>query len=283
MPELPEVETFLRDLEPDLRGRTIVAAQVFWERSIAAPAATEFPTRLQGRRFAGFARRGKYMLFTLQQADVPDSADETLIVHLRMTGRLSIEPAGSSGDAHTHVILDLDDGRRLHFRDPRKFGRLWLVGDASDVIAKLGPEPDDPQFTTALLAQRLAGRSAPIKALLLDQRIVAGVGNIYADEALFAARIHPRRAGGNLSMEEVERLHAAIRDVLGRAVAQMGSSLGAGSTNYRRPGGEIGGFQEEHQVFRRTGLPCLRCGHPIERIIVGQRSTHFCPQCQPEA
>lgn len=280
MPELPEVETFLRDLEPELRGRMITAAQVSWQRTIAAPDAEGFLARLPGQRFATFERRGKYMLFGMERSGDEGRGHEILVVHLRMTGRLSLEPAGSEGDAHTHVILELDDGRQLHFRDPRKFGRLWLVGDAAEVISRLGPEPDDPGFDAAYLARRLAGRTAPIKALLLDQGIVAGVGNIYADEALFVARIHPQRAAGSLSADEVTRLHDAVCGVLARAVALNGSSLGQSSTNYRRPGGAAGGFQDEHQVFRRTGLPCPVCGQPIERIVVGQRSTHFCPHCQ---
>ncbi len=280
MPELPEVETVLRELEPALRGRSVVGAEVRWGRTVAAPEAELFVHRLLGRRFAGFERRGKYLLFHLLTGPEPDAPRETLVVHLRMTGRLSVEPHETPGDSHTHVLIDLDDGRRLHFRDPRKFGRIWLVDDAHAVLARLGPEPDDPAFDAAYLARRLAGRKAAIKSLLLDQGLVAGVGNIYADEALFAAGIDPRRPAGTLSSAEVARLHKAIRDVLARAIGRGGSSLGSAGTNYRRPGGQSGGFQKEHNVFRRTGQPCPHCGAPIERVIVGQRSTHFCPQCQ---
>ena len=276
MPELPEVETSLRDLEPLLRNRTIVAAAVNWPRTLAAPHADEFGVRIVGQRFTTFARRGKYMLFGMEQGD-------SLIVHLRMTGRLSVEAGDAVPDAHTHVVLTLDDGRVLQFRDPRKFGRMWLVADVAPVLGRLGPEVWDRSFSVAALAKTLAGRKAPIKALLLDQRIAAGIGNIYADEVLFAARVHPARPAGSLRPAEVKRLHAAIRSLLARAVAQGGSSLGGASTNYRRPvgaEGTAGAFQEEHQVFRRTGQPCPRCGAPIERMVIAQRSTHFCPHCQ---
>ena len=277
MPELPEVETSLRDLEPLLRERTIIAAQVHWPRTVAAPMLDEFLARVVGQRFTAFARRGKYMLFQMEGGD-------TLIVHLRMTGRLSVEAADMQADAHTHVVLTLDDGRMLHFRDPRKFGRVWLVENAEAVVGKLGPEVWDRSFSAAALQRTLAGRKAPIKALLLDQRIAAGIGNIYADEVLFAARIHPARPAGSLRPAEIKRLHSAMRTLLAHAVALGGSSLGGASTNYRRPvgpEGKTGGFQDEHQVFRRTGLPCPRCGRAIERTVVAQRSTHFCPHCQP--
>lgn len=276
MPELPEVETSLRDLEPHLHARTVVAAQVTWPRTVGAPGLDEFLTRVIGQRFVGFARRGKYMIFSMDGGDA-------LIVHLRMTGRLSVEAADAAADKHTHVVLTLDDGRRLHFRDPRKFGRIWLVADAESVVGKLGPEVWDRDFSVTALRKQLEGRKAPIKALLLDQTIAAGIGNIYADEVLFAARIHPARPAGSLTPSEVKRLHSAIRYLLARAIEQGGSSLGGASTNYRRPVGDEGspgGFQAQHQVFRRTGQPCPRCGTPIARIVVAQRSTHFCPHCQ---
>lgn len=273
MPELPEVETYLRDLEPLLRGVRVVSARITWPRTLAAPEPDEFLQRIAGRRFVSFARRGKYMVLGLDDGS-------SLIVHLRMTGRLSVEAQESVADGHVHALLLLEDGRQLHFRDPRKFGRIWLLADSAPLLDKLGPEPWDESFTPAALALRLSGRSAPIKALLLDQRLCAGIGNIYADEALFAAAIHPARAAGSLSGDEVSRLHAAILEVLGRAIKRGGSSLGQASTNYLRPTGQAGGYQEEHQVFRRTGRPCPRCGAPIERILVAQRSTHFCPHCQ---
>jgi formamidopyrimidine-DNA glycosylase len=287
VPELPEVETYVRALEPLLYGKTILAAEVRWPRTIAAPEASLFPDLIRGRRFVSFGRRGKYMLFGLDSG-------ETLVVHLRMTGELRIHGAdaprqlrenaeeyGLSSapppvDKHTHVIFELDSAETLRFRDMRKFGRIWLVEDAQSVVGKLGPEPLEDDFAPRALAQRLAGRKANIKGLLLNQTVVAGVGNIYADESLFRAQIDPRRAGGALDDEEIIRLHQALREVLQAGIDAQGSSL----RNYAPPTGGKGGFQEQFLVFRRTGAPCFRCNVPISRIVLGQRSTHFCPSCQ---
>ena len=277
MPELPEVETYVRDLAPILSGRRVVSAQVAWSRTIATPDAEAFITQIVGQQFEHFGRRGKYMLLGL-------ASGMTMIVHLRMTGHLRVVEAEAAAAPHTHVVMDLDDGRCLTFQDSRKFGRIWLVPDPAPVLAKLGPEPFDAAFTPETLAASLHERSASIKALLLDQHVVAGVGNIYADESLFRARIHPARAGGSLSDDEVAALHAAIREVLAEGIANAGSSLGvSGLQNYSRPGGAPGGFQEKFAVFRRTGQPCPQCGAPIERIVLAQRSTHFCPNCQRTA
>lgn len=274
MPELPEVETYVRELAPELTGRTVTAARVHWSRTIAAPTAETFPDCVAGLRFGEFARRGKYMLLGM-------SDGFTLIVHLRMTGKLLVQAGDAPVAGHTHVLLDLDDGRSLHYVDPRKFGRIWLTQEPETVLARLGPEPLSDAFSITGFAQALAGRSASVKALLLDQSLVAGVGNIYADEALYRAGVHPARGGGDLGMDEVAALHAAVCEVLAVAIAHQGSSLGGSSLqNYLRPGGTPGGFQEEHAVFRRTGQPCLRCGTLIERVVLAQRSTHFCPTCQ---
>lgn len=284
MPELPEVETYVRELEPDLRGRTVTGVIIRWPRIIAAPTPDAFVRDIIGQRFATFGRRGKYMRFGLVRNNPEEGKEEvgdTLIVHLRMTGKLQVKAGEAEPDKHAHVILDLDDGRRLHYSDPRKFGRIWLVPDPEPVFRKLGPEPLGDAFTAAAFAERLHGRRASIKALLLNQSIVAGVGNIYADEALFLAGVHPARPGGELTSEEIARLHAAIRAILAQAIEAHGSSLGDSSLqNYQRPGGESGDFQERHRVFQRTGQPCPVCGTPIERIVLAQRSTHFCPRCQ---
>lgn len=284
MPELPEVETYVRELEPDLRGRTVTGVIIRWPRIIAAPTPDAFVRDIIGQRFATFGRRGKYMRFGLVRNNPEVGKEEvgdTLIVHLRMTGKLQVKAGEAEPDKHAHVILDLDDGRRLHYSDPRKFGRIWLVPDPEPVFRKLGPEPLGDAFTAAAFAERLHGRRASIKALLLNQSIVAGVGNIYADEALFLAGVHPARPGGELTSEEIARLHAAIRAILAQAIEAHGSSLGDSSLqNYQRPGGESGDFQERHRVFQRTGQPCPVCGTPIERIVLAQRSTHFCPRCQ---
>ena len=274
MPELPEVETYVRELMPALTGRTITVARVFWPRIIADPLAEEFPARIAGLGFNSFDRRGKYMLLGMNDGS-------TLIVHLRMTGKLLILPSDTEPNPHTHVVMELDNGSALHYNDPRKFGRIWLVPDHAPILAKLGPEPLANDFRVDDLAARLAGRTASIKALLLDQRIVAGVGNIYADESLFRAGIHPARAGGSLTVEEIVRLHAAVREVLEAGIARSVSSLGGSSLQkYVRPGGMPCDFQNEFFVFRRTGEPCLVCGTPIKRIVIAQRSTHFCPHCQ---
>ncbi len=288
MPELPEVETYVRELEPDLRGRRVTGVAIRWPRIIAAPGPDEFARELVGQRFATFGRRGKYMRFGLvregneageEESDKP--LGDTLIVHLRMTGKLQVMAGEAEPGKHTHLILDLDDGRRLHYTDPRKFGRIWLVPDPEPVFRKLGPEPLGDEFTAAAFAERLHGRRASIKALLLNQSIVAGVGNIYADEALFLAGVRPTRPGGELTPAEIARLHAAVRAILAQAIEFRGSSLGDSALqNYQRPGGESGGFQDRHRVFQRTGQPCPVCGTPIERIVLAQRSTHFCPRCQ---
>ncbi|MBE2238859.1 MAG: bifunctional DNA-formamidopyrimidine glycosylase/DNA-(apurinic or apyrimidinic site) lyase [Caldilineaceae bacterium] len=274
MPELPEVETYVRDLAPLLRGRQVLGATVAWPRTIALPDAARFIDQIAGQRFAHFDRRGKYMLLGLESG-------MTLIVHLRMTGHLLVVAGDAPMAQHTHVTMELDDGRRLIFQDARKFGRLWLVDDSAPILAHLGPEPFDPAFTSEHFGARLHNRTASIKALLLNQSIVAGIGNIYADEALFHARLHPMRAANGLNASEVATLHDAIRQVLAAGIAKAGSSLGGSSLqNYSRPGGAPGGFQKEFQVFRRTGQPCRQCGAPVERIVVAQRGTHFCPHCQ---
>lgn len=274
MPELPEVETYVRDLTPLLRGRTVNGVTILWPRIIAAPTVDEFMRNMIGQQFTTFGRRGKYMLLGLARGD-------TLIVHLRMTGRVLLYEQPVLPDKHTHVVLDLVDGGQIHYQDSRKFGRLWLVADPASVLHKLGEEPLAGGFDAATLAAKVTGRSASVKALLLDQSVVAGVGNIYADESLFLAGIHPARPGHTLHSHEIERLHKAIQTVLARAIAHHGSSLGRSSIqNYARPGGEAGEFQGEHKVFQRTGEPCLACGEQIQRIVITQRSTHFCPVCQ---
>lgn len=274
MPELPEVETYVRDLTPLLQGRTVNGVTILWPRLIAAPTVEEFMRNIIGQQFITFGRRGKYMLLGLASGD-------TLIIHLRMTGRVLMYEQPTLPDKHTHVVLDLVDGGQLHYQDSRKFGRLWLVADPAGVLHKLGEEPLGDDFGAATLAAKVTGRNTSVKALLLDQSVVAGVGNIYADESLFLAGIHPARPGNTLHSHEIEKLHKAIQTVLTRAIAHHGSSLGRSSIqNYARPGGEAGEFQGEHKVFQRTGEPCVSCGERIQRIVITQRSTHFCPVCQ---
>ncbi|MCX7671395.1 MAG: bifunctional DNA-formamidopyrimidine glycosylase/DNA-(apurinic or apyrimidinic site) lyase [Anaerolineae bacterium] len=273
MPELPEVETIAADLRPQLVGARFVAGHILWPRTLAEPSPDRLNEQLAGRRVCAIGRRGKYLLIHLD----PPAA---LIFHLRMTGRLDVVAAGAGllAGPHLRAWFALDDGRRLAFTDARKFGRIWLVEDAERVVGALGPEPLDRFFTADVLKERLAGRRAAIKAVLLDQRVVAGVGNIYADEALFVAGLHPLRPAADLTATEVGRLCEALQFVLRESIAARGTLL----RDYRTPYGQDGAYQNRLRVYRQAGQPCSRCGTPIERIRVTQRSTHFCPRCQPQ-
>lgn len=272
MPELPEVETiahYLRDGnlgQPGLPGRTIRSAEVLWARSIAEPTVDEFSRRICGQVVQQVGRRAKYLVIQL-------TAD-TLLVHLRMSGDLRVEPEGTAAAAHDRVVLHLDGGHRLAFNDTRKFGRMWLAADPQPVLAALGPEPLSAEFTADVLYGMLRAHSRQLKPLLLDQSFLAGLGNIYTDEALHEAGLHPNRLAAQLSPAEAGRLWAAIRRVLNEGIRHHGASI---DWVYR--GGE---FQNTFRVYQRTGLPCPVCGTVIERRVVGQRGTHFCPRCQPE-
>ena len=273
MPELPEVETVSRSLARELAGRRITSlVAVTWPRTIAEPAVEELGERLRERAILGVERRAKYVLIRLDE-------DETIVVHLRMTGQLLVVDAATPSDRHTHVAVALDDGRELRFHDPRKFGRWWLLnGPALEetLERKLGPEPLDASWSAGDLAAALAGKRTKIKPTLLDQSLVAGIGNIYADEALWRAQIHPLRSAGSLTPAEVAALHAAIIHVLAAAIERRGTTL----RNYRDAAGDEGENQHHLAAYGRTGAPCPRCATPIERIVVAQRSTHFCPACQ---
>ena len=269
MPELPEVETHIVELRPLLEGRRVESAEVSWTRTIAEPDPDRFCDLIRGRRFEDLQRRAKYMLMGLD-------AGWTLVVHLRMTGTLRVVPSDREMHRHAHVVLGLEGGEELRYLDPRKFGRFWLVRDSDRVLPPLGPEPLSRHFTGRWLHGVLARRQAAIKAVLLDQRVGAGVGNIYADEALFRARIHPERPAASLTLKECQTLCRTVRHVLRTGIAWRGSFI----SSYAPPSGVPGRFQARHQVFRRTGEPCPRCRTVIERIRVGQRSTHYCPACQ---
>lgn len=274
MPELPEVENTARDLKPLLVGRRIQAVQVFWPRTLADLSPEAFAAALAGRQIVNTDRRGKFLLLPLDDG-------QTLLLHLRMTGQLRLTGPNAPLDKHTHVVFDLDNGQQLRYSDTRKFGRFYLASDVRAVTGKLGPEPLSDAFSPIDLLDAIQGRRACIKALLLDQRIVAGVGNIYADEALFLAGIDPRRSGASLSLAECSRLHTSLRRVLAEAIREGGSTLGGSALiNYRRPIGVQGRYQERHRVYDRAGQPCLVCGTPIERVRLAQRSTHFCSNCQ---
>ena len=271
MPELPEVETIAQGLQTSLVGRTIVGVEVRWARSVVPPAPDAFARRLIGQAITRVRRRGKWVVIAL-------SGGDTLLVHLRMTGRLVIEPAEPSDDRHLRVLFSLDDGRWLHFFDMRKFGRLVLTSDPRGVLGDLGPEPLAAGFTAAQLEEMLARRRGRVKPLLLDQRFLAGLGNIYADEALWRAGIHPLRPASTLAAAETRRLHRAIRSVLRAAINSGGTTLS--DSAYRQPDGRSGEFSGLLAVYGREGQPCARCGAGIERIVVSQRGTHYCPGCQ---
>jgi formamidopyrimidine-DNA glycosylase len=297
MPELPEVETVARDLQRWVAGAQITDAEVHWERTIRHPQPPEqFVAEVRGATIARVGRRAKSLLLHLADGRV-------MTVALRMTGALIVTSPGTPEDPYVRVVFHLADGRQLRYRDVRKFGRIGLfeggglrrrhgarrarrgrrgVAEESaryrvgDVFARHGPEPLSASFTAERLAQRLQGRSARLKSLLLDQSFVAGIGNIYADEALWLARLHPLRAAYALTPDEVRRLHRSIQKVLRQGITNRGASF----SDYVGANGEPGENAERLSVYRRTGAPCLRCGRPIDRIVVGQRSTHFCPHCQ---
>jgi formamidopyrimidine-DNA glycosylase len=269
MPELPEVETIVRGLREPMAGRQFTGVRVGWQNLVARPSVEEFKRRLVGQRILDVKRRGKYLIFAL-------SGGGSLIVHLRMTGRLLIKNSDDELAKHDHLIFELDDGRELRFNEMRKLGRVYLVDDEDEVVGKLGPEPLDDDFTPADFATLFSARRGMIKPLLLHQQFVAGIGNIYADEALFAACIHPERRADTLTPEEIERLYNAIRQVLRQGIENSGTTLSA----YRDAEGREGRNQEYLEVSRRAGQPCPRCETPIERKVVGGRGTYFCPKCQ---
>jgi formamidopyrimidine-DNA glycosylase len=297
MPELPEVETVARDLQRWVAGATIRDATVHWDRTIRHPQPAErFAAEIAGATIRRATRRAKTVLLHLDDGRV-------MTVALRMTGALIVTDPGTADDPYARVVFRLADGRQLRYRDVRKFGRigLWPGGGLrsvgagrgarskrvaeggrryriGEVFSGHGPEPLQRGFSAQRLAERLARRSAKLKTLLLDQSFIAGVGNIYADEALWRARLHPLRAADTLDEGEVRRLHRAVRQVLREGIANRGASV----SDYVGADGEPGANAERLAVYRRTEQPCYRCGHRIERIVVGQRSTHFCPRCQHE-
>jgi formamidopyrimidine-DNA glycosylase len=276
VPELPEVETIRRQLVPRVAGRTIVEAEVFDPLWCAPRASEDVEADLRGERISSLGRRGKYLLMELED-------ERFLVMHLRMTGNLLWVPGPDdvAGRPHLRVRLVLDDGNRLLFVDLRRFGTgLVIDGRArlDEYLAeRVGPEPLEPDFTPEVLAGAARGRKAPVKAFLLDQRRVAGVGNIYADEALFRARIHPLRPAGKLRRPELERLHGAIVEALEAGIARQGASI----DRYRDSNGARGSMQDEFLVYSREGEACVRCGRPIVKMVTAGRGTYVCRHCQP--
>jgi formamidopyrimidine-DNA glycosylase len=263
MPELPEVETIVRQLRDGGRGhvssvigKRIERVTVKWPRHVAQPSARALQQGLRGQRVRALDRRGKYLVFQLSRG--------FMLIHLKMSGDLKLVPAGAAAEPHAHTIFHFTDGTALRFTDTRKFGKVFWVAQAEEVTGGLGPEPLEPGFTPARLGRMLAERRRALKPLLLDQTFLAGLGNIYTDEALHMARLHPLRRSDSLSPAEARTLWRAIR--------HNGASI---DWVYRG-----GGYQNHFRVYDRAGQPCPTCGTPIRRIVVGQRGTHFCPQCQ---
>jgi formamidopyrimidine-DNA glycosylase len=270
MPELPEIETFRRILRegtpenPSLLGKRVQEARLLWERTLAEPNPEVFQSRLVGQTIHNFGRRAKYLLIELD--------DDTLIMHLRMSGDLRVERDTDPIAPHDRFLLVFEDGFRLAFNDTRKFGRIWLLDEPATLLGKLGPEPLDGSLTPEKFHAMLSPRQRQLKPLLMDQGFIAGLGNIYTDEALYRSHLHPQSLACDLDMAQSTTLLENIRAVLEAGIAANGASI---DWVYRG-----GGFQNEFQVYQRKGEPCYQCGTPIERIVVGQRGTHICPSCQ---
>ena len=272
MPELPEVETVRRAIAPALEGRTLERVEIGDVRLTRPEDPDVVAAELTGERVAQVDRRGKYLILRFESG-------RALLIHLRMTGTLLRDLAGAT---HVRAVLGLDDGSEVAYRDVRRFG-TWLLLEPGELEpylgARLGREPLVAAFTAKGLGERLDGRRAPLKAALLDQRTLAGLGNIYVDEALWYARLHPLRPAGSLEPPELRRLHRGIRRALELGLARQGSTL----SDYRLPDGSSGSMQREFRAYGRTDEPCDRCGTPLEKIRVAGRGTWFCPRCQPSA
>jgi formamidopyrimidine-DNA glycosylase len=282
MPELPEVETIARKLKPELVGKTILEAQLRWPRTLASPSVKKFKEQIKGQKIRDVTRRAKYFILHLSYPHSPAPAagagvrqvqvSFSLLIHLRMSGDLFIRDGKIKPEKHDRLILRLSGNRSLVFNDTRKFGRVWLTMNSESVLGKLGPEPFSKGFTSQWLHTALHNRHRQLKPLLLDQTFLAGLGNIYTDEALHIAKLHPLAVSDAITAEQAQALQIAVRKVLKEGIRRNGASI---DWVYR--GGE---FQNHFRVYDREGRPCQICGTPIERINVGQRSTHYCPNCQ---
>ena len=289
MPELPEVETLVRRLREPLIGRTVEDVTIYWKRTIARPAPKEFARMVRGCTVQAIDRRAKYLVFTLrgveasagfrQRAATPARASTPsqwptlfLLIHLKMSGKLSVVDRSAPIEKHDRVVFDLDHGQQLRFNDVRKFGKMWAVIDPAEVAGAIGPEPLAADFDLPKFRALVQSRSGAIKPLLLNQTFLAGVGNIYADESLWRAKLHPLRTADSLSDAEIAALYRSIRHVLRRAIADQGTDAGDGVIE--------GDYAP--RVYGREGKPCYRCHGPLRKIVVGQRGTHFCPHCQPK-
>ena len=270
MPELPEVETIKNDLSPCLIGRTITGIVLTWTKAVISPSPAELPGKLIGQTIKDIQRRGKYLIFPLESG-------KYLIMHMKMSGSLILKTASSQEEVRfSRTVFTLDNGEYLHFIDLRKFGMIWLIADKEKVVGKLGPEPLDPAFTPETLSKILSNHKAPVKALLCDQKLIAGIGNMYADEALFAGRIHPQEPGNSLDDKEITALHQGIVSVLCAGIAHYGAS----TSDYYRPDGTKGMAHMSFNVAHRGGKPCPVCDTTIQRTTVRNRGTYYCPNCQ---
>lgn len=276
MPELPEVETVVRDLlNAGIVGRTVPRVRVYWPRTVEPLSVRTFWRRLSGEGIVGVERRAKYIILRL-------SGDSDLLIHLRMTGQIHlVSNATAHRQSHEHVILDLDDGRQLRYLDSRKFGRWCLTADVDRALRHLGPEPLAADYRVSDFIEAIRDRRGMLKPLLLNQRFIAGLGNIYVDETLWDAGLHPRREASRLTDVQRRQLYRSIRKVLRRGIRALGTTLGDGKTNFYSISGRRGRNRDALRVFRRTGAPCPRCGDRIQRITVAQRGSHICPRCQP--
>lgn len=286
MPELPEVHTVIEDLRAaGLPGQEIVDAVVQWPRSVGGDPEV-FRNAVVRQTITDVGRRGKWIVMRIERRgagispSAPAPVPEAILVHLRMSGRLYLSHSDAPLTGYERVRFMLADQRELRFHDPRKFGRVLFTSDPQVVLARLGVDPLDSTFTVETLGDLLLPRRRQLKPLLLDQHVIAGLGNIYTDEALWRAQIHPQRLSNSLREPEIAALHAAILSVLRRGIRNLGTTLGSGHSNFVLPGRGEGQNQEELQVFQQTGRPCPRCQVPIVRIVVGQRATHLCPVCQ---
>lgn len=264
MPELPEVETIARALKPELVGRTILSADLRWARTLAIPSPVQFRKLIAGQEILDVSRRAKYLVIRL--------GSYSFLVHLRMSGDLVIRAGKIKPEKHDRLLLHLSDQNYLAFNDTRKFGRVWLSDRPQEILGKLGPEPLEKNFTAQWLFENLQTRKRYLKPLLLDQTFIAGLGNIYTDECLHLAQLHPQAASNNVTLEQAKLLHKAIRSVLKEGIRRNGASI---DWVYR--GGD---YQNHFRVYDREGSPCLVCGTAIKKFTVGQRGTHICPNCQ---
>ncbi len=265
MPELPEVETIARSLESSLTGKTIREAELRWARTLATPSPKQFKEKIRGQKIRAVSRRAKYLIIQLD--------DYNLIIHLRMSGDLMVRGSKIKPEKHDRLLIHLSNQTYLAFNDTRKFGRIWLTSQPQEVLGKLGPEPLEKRFTARWLFEQLRARKRQLKPLLLDQTFLAGLGNIYTDECLHMAKLHPLTLSNTVSERQAEALHKAIRAVLKEGIKRNGASI---DWVYRG-----GGYQTVFRVYNRQGKPCAVCGSVIQKFTVGQRGTHICPACQP--